>query len=96
MEFKLFYEMGHSWIEAKLKDVFELKIQNEITNQSRIEGEKVFLDSDFDARPFLKRMRNRYPQTEFIIKEIENCFVGIKDKERYTRELANRKLELFR
>ena len=96
MEFKLFYEMGHSWIEAKLKDVFELKIENEITNQSRIEGEKVFLDSDFDARPFLKRMRNRYPRTEFRIKEIKNCFVGIKDKERYTHELANRKLELFR
>lgn len=88
--------MGHSWIEAKLRDVFDLKIENEITSQSRIDGGKVFLDVDFDARPFLKRMRNRYPRTEFRIKEIKNCFAGIKEKEKYTKELADLKLQLFK
>ena len=57
MEFKLFYEMGNFWIEAKLKDIFDLNIENEITNQSRIDGGKIFLDGDFDARPFLKSMK---------------------------------------
>ena len=96
MEFNLFYEMGHYWVEAKLKDIFDLKIENEITNQSRIEGSTVFLDIDFDARPFLKRMRGRYPKTKIRIKEIRHCFSGINDKERYTKELADRKLELFK
>ena len=94
MEFNLFYEMGNYWIEAKLKDIFDLKIENEITNQSRIDGSKIFLDGDFDARPFLKRMKIRYPEIKLKIKEIEHCFLCINDKERYTKELADLKLSL--
>ena len=94
MEFKLFYEMGNFWIEAKLKDIFDLNIENEITNQSRIDGGRVFLDVDFDARPFLKSMKNRYPEVQIKIKEIKHCFVSINDKERYTKDLADLKLRL--
>lgn len=96
MEFNVFYEMGHSWLEAKLKDVFNFNIQDEISSQSRIEGPKVFLDIDFDAKSFLKRMRDRYPTTKFRIKENVNSFKGISEKERYNKILAERKLELFR
>ena len=95
MEFKLFYEMGNYWIEAKLKDIFDLNIEDEITNQSRIDGAKIFLDGDFDARPFLRRMKTRYPEIELKIKEIKHRFVSINDKERYTKDLADLKLKLY-
>lgn len=96
MEFNIFYEMGHSWLEAKLKDVFKFNIQDEISSQSRIEGTKVFLDLDFDAKSFLKRIKKRYPKIKFRIKQNVNSFKGISEKERYTKILAERKLELFR
>lgn len=88
MEFNVFYEMGHSWLEAKLKDVFNFNIQDEISSQSRIEGHKVFLDIDFDAKSFLKRMRERYPTTKFRIKVIRDAPIFISDKDRYSKELA--------
>lgn len=88
MIFNVFYEMGHSWLEAKLKDVFDFEIENEITSQSRIDGTKVFLDVDFDARFFLKRMRDRYPNVKFQIKEIRDSHIFISDKDRYCKELA--------
>lgn len=80
--------MGHSWLEAKLKDVFDFEIENEITPQSRIDGTKVFLDVDFDARFFLKRMRDRYPNVKFQIKVIRDTPIFISDKDRYSKELA--------
>ena len=93
MIFNLFYEMGYSWLEVELKDIFDLKFEDEITSQSRIEGKKVFLDSDFDAKPFLKKMRIRYPEVPFKIKYDKFGFKGISDKDKYTRELAEFKLK---
>ena len=95
MEFNLFYEMGYCWLEAELKDIFDLKIQDDITPQSRIEGRKVFLDMDFDARYFLERMRDRYPKIRFQIKHNKFGFEGISDKEKYTRDLAEFKFKTF-
>lgn len=93
MIFNLFYEMGYSWLEVDLKDIFDLKFEDEITSQSRIDGKKVFLDSDFDARPFLERMRHRYPKIRFKIKHDKFGFKAISDKEKYTKDMAEYKLK---
>jgi len=94
MEFNIFYEMGHSWLEVKLKDVFKFNIQDEISSQSRIEGPKVFLDLDFDARTFLEKIKSLNPSVKFRIKENKKLFKSINDKDRYSKELAIRKLSL--
>lgn len=94
MEFNIFYEMGHSWIEAKLKDVFKFNVEDEISSQSRIEGSKIFLDVDFDARSFLEKIKSLNPSVKFRIKENKKLFKSINDKDRYSKELAIRKLSL--
>ena len=95
MEFNIFYEMGHSWLEAKLSQMFDMGLADRITSQSRIKGKRVFLDVDFDAREYLKILRRKYPKTKFSIKKIEHSFDRISEMERYSRESAKRMLEIF-
>ena len=51
---------GHGWLAVKVKELFELGIQYDISNHSYVQGNTVYLEEDCDAMLFISQYQACY------------------------------------
>ena len=75
--FLLHEDPGHAWLEVPLSFLFELNIQNKITQYSYKGDNKVYLEEDCDMTTFFHAYRAKYgifPKYESVYYD-GDCFI---------------------
>lgn len=57
--FKFYTDPGHGWLAVKLKDIFDLGLQYQISPYSYMRGLTVYLEEDCDAALFVRHWENK-------------------------------------
>lgn len=58
--FKFYSDPGHGWLAVKLKDIFGLGLQYQISNYSYMRGLTVYLEEDCDAALFVRHWESKH------------------------------------
>lgn len=67
---KVYTDWGHGWAAVKRKELYDLEIENKITQYSYQKGATVYLEEDCDMTTYLKAMEDRGTTVNLEYKDV--------------------------
>jgi hypothetical protein len=67
-KYKFYSDSMHGWLAVKTKELYDLKIEKEITAWSYQKGATTYLEEDYDAGVFLKAKEMKGEPVETVTK----------------------------